>query len=138
MQAFATMKVSSLDDIAIYTEDEEVQLDELFVSIHKYENGAEAISHKSDPDDLKDYFSAILPKYDRDRVYVSDIRKVLNWYNFLLEKKMLVLDKPKNKPETKAKASKEAVASKKSHETNKAKAQTKPASKPAARLPKKP
>lgn len=152
MQTFATMKVSSLEDIAIYTEDEEVQLDELFVSIHKYENGAEAISHKSDPDDLKDYFSAILPKYDRDRVYVSDIRKVLNWYNFLLEKKMLVLDKPKKKPETKSKedgdkasvekkatkAHKEAVASKKSPEMNKARAQTKPASKPASRLPKKP
>ena len=152
MQAFATMKVSSLEDIAIYTEDEEVQLDKLFRSIHKYENGAEAISHKSDPDDLKDYFSAILPKYDRDRVYISDIRKVLNWYNFLLEKKMLVLDKPKKKPESKAaddsikvsaekkvtKASKEAVTSMKQPEMNKARAQTKPASKPTSRLPKKP
>ena len=98
MQAFATMKVSALEDIAVYTEDEEIQLEEVFMRIHKYENGAEAISHKSDADDLKDYFSAVLPEYDRERVYASDIKKILNWYNFMLKKDLLKIIKPKPKP----------------------------------------
>jgi len=112
MQAFATMKVSSLEDIAIYTEEEEIQLDEVFRRIHKYENGSEAISHKSDVDDLKDYFSAVLPEYDRDRVYISDIKKVISWYNFLLGKDMLKVDKPKIKSGTKAEAEKNSDESK--------------------------
>ena len=91
MHAFATMKVSALEDIAIYTED------------HKYENGAEAISPKSDSDDLKDYFLAVLPEYDRERVYVSDIKKVLSWYNLLLKYDLLKIDKPKKKPAEKPK-----------------------------------
>jgi hypothetical protein len=101
MQAFATMKVSALKDIAIFTEEEEIQLDEVFIRIHKYENGSEAISPKSDPDELKDYFSAILPEYDRERVYVSDIKRVLGWYNFLLSKDLLKVDKPKKVAEEK-------------------------------------
>ncbi len=106
MQAFATMKVSALGDIAIYTEEEEIQLEEVFIRIHKYENGSEAISHKSDADDLKDYFSAVLPEYDRERVYISDIKKVINWYNFLLKKDMLKVDKPITKAGAKAESDK--------------------------------
>ena len=100
MQAFATMKVSSLDDIAIYTGEEEIKLEEVFNKIYKYENGGEAISHKSGPDDLKDYFSVVVPEYDRERVYVSDIKKVLQWYNTLLKYEMLKTDKPEAKAKT--------------------------------------
>lgn len=92
MQAFTTMKISSLQDIAIYTDGEEILLEEVFRRIRKYENDGEAISPKSDPDDLKDYFSAVIPGYDRERVYISDIKKVLGWYNFLLKKDMLEAD----------------------------------------------
>ena len=92
MNAFATMKVSALEDIAIYTEDKEIPLEEVLISLHKYENGGEAISPKSDPDELKDYFSAILPEYDRERVYVSDIKKILAWYNLLLKDDLLKFD----------------------------------------------
>ena len=60
-----------------------------------YEKGKEAISPKSSPDELKDYFSAILPDYDRDRVYVSDIKKVLNWYNLLLKYDLIEIGKKK-------------------------------------------
>ena len=95
MNAFATMKVSALEDIAIYTEDKEIPLEEVLVLLHKYENGEEAISSKSDPGDLKDYFSAILPEYDRERVYVSDIKKVLTWYNLLLKYDLLKFDEEK-------------------------------------------
>lgn len=95
MNAFATMKVSALEDIAIFTEEKEIPLEEVLVSLHKYENGGEAISPKSDPDELKDYFSAILPEYDRERVYVSDIKKVLTWYNQLLKYDLLKFDEEK-------------------------------------------
>ncbi len=94
MQTFTTMKVNALEDIVIFSEEEDIKLEEVFSRIHKYENGAEAISHKSDPGDLKDYFSAVIPEYDRDRVYVSDIRKVLNWYNLLHKYKMLKSEEP--------------------------------------------
>jgi hypothetical protein len=100
MQAFATMKVSALKDITVYTEEEEVQLEEVIAAIHKYENGQEAISPKSDPDDLKDYFSAILPEYDRSRVYVSDIKKILSWYNLMLKYNLIKLEKPDKKAAT--------------------------------------
>jgi hypothetical protein len=95
MNAFATMKVSALEDIAIYTEEKEISLEEVLVSLHKYENGGETISPKSDPDELKDYFSAILPEYDRERVYVSDIKKVLTWYNLLLKYDLLKAEEEK-------------------------------------------
>ncbi len=97
MQAFASMKVSALDDIAVYTEEEEIQLAEVFTTIHKYEKGKETISPKSDGDELKDYFGEILPEYDRDRVYVSDIKKILGWYNMLLKYDLLEIDKPAKK-----------------------------------------
>jgi hypothetical protein len=107
MNAFATMKVSALEDIAIYTKEKEIPLEEVLVNLHKYEKGGEAISPKSDPDELKDYFSAVLPEYDRERVYVSDIKKVLIWYNLLLKYDLLKFDeeKPAMKP-----ADKEAPA----------------------------
>jgi uncharacterized protein related to proFAR isomerase len=100
MNAFATMKVSALEDIAIYTEDREIPLEEVLVSLHRYENGGETISPKSGPEDLKDYFSAILPEYDRERVYVSDIKKILTWYNLLLKYDLLKFEeeKPAKKP----------------------------------------
>ena len=106
MQAFATMKVSALEDIAIYTEDDEVKFEEIVASIHTYEKGKEAISPKSSPDELKEYFAAILPEYDRDRVYVSDIKKVLNWYNLLLKYDLIEIGK--KKASTKANPEKEA------------------------------
>jgi hypothetical protein len=93
MQVFASMKVSALEDIAVYTGDKEVQLEEVFAAIHKYENGKEAISPKSESDELKDYFSAILPDYDRERVYASDIKKILSWYNLLLKENLIEIGK---------------------------------------------
>lgn len=104
MQVFSTMKVSALEDILIYTEKEEIQLEQVFAALHKYENGKEAISPKSDADELKDYFSAILPEYDKDRVYVSDIKKVLGWYNLLLKYDLIELGKPAGKAPAKDEA----------------------------------
>ncbi|RMA58573.1 DUF5606 family protein [Ulvibacter antarcticus] len=80
--------VSLLSEIAIYTLTEELPLREVFVKIFEKENGAETIGHKSSKDELEEYFFSILPDYDEDRVYVSDIKKVLQWYNLLVKNGM--------------------------------------------------
>ena len=86
---YSTAKVSSLEDIAIFTENEDMPLKEVFKTISEFENGGAAISVKSADKDLKAYFQKVLPEYDKARVYVSDIKKVILWYNKLQEKGML-------------------------------------------------
>ena len=81
----ASAKISMLNDIAIFTEKEDVSLCEVFKKIQEKENGGVAIPHKSPDAELKKYFSEILPEYDKDRVYLSDIRKIVMWYNLLHE-----------------------------------------------------
>ncbi|MCT4636525.1 MAG: DUF5606 domain-containing protein [Bacteroidales bacterium] len=83
ISASATAKISALEDIAIYTDVEEISLADVFTSIYNKEDGNQTISHKSSSNELKAYFEEVLPEYDKDRVYVSDIKKVLNWYNIL-------------------------------------------------------
>lgn len=77
--------VSLLSEIAIYTLTEEVPLREVFVKISEKENGGEAINHKVPKIELEEYFFSILPDYDEDRVYASDIKKVIQWYNLLVK-----------------------------------------------------
>jgi len=85
----STSKVSALEDIAIYTENGDVPLKVIFKSISDIENGGQAMSPKATGDELKLYFEKIVPEYDKDRVYVSDIKKVLLWYNLLQQKDLL-------------------------------------------------
>ncbi len=87
MPAYSTSKVSSLEDIAIFTQTGEVALKEVLRSIYEKENGGEVA--KKEGNGLKEYFKEILPEYDQDRVYTSDMKKVLQWYNLLLEKELL-------------------------------------------------
>ena len=101
MQAFATSKISTLEDIAIYTEDGEEHLKDIFRKIYEKEDGKNTISHKASANELKKYFLEILPDYDTERVYVSDIKKVINWYNVLNEEKMIDLEKDKNEDKDK-------------------------------------
>jgi hypothetical protein len=76
--------VSVLSEIAIYTLEEEMPLLEVFKKISTKENGQKtSISHKADKIDLEAYFFEVLPNYDEDRVYASDIKKVIQWYNIL-------------------------------------------------------
>ncbi len=75
--------VSLLSEIAIYTLTEELPLREVFAKISEKENGGEAINHKVSKDKLEEYFFDVLPDYDEDRVYTSDIKKVVQWYNLL-------------------------------------------------------
>jgi hypothetical protein len=85
----ASQKVSSLSDIAIFTDHEEVPLKEVLQRIHDSEPDAHAPDPKSSPDVLRKFMEKILPSYDRERVYISDIKKLVSWYNALLELKLL-------------------------------------------------
>lgn len=88
--SFAHDRVSTLKEISIYTENEDVPLDEVLKSIDNYTEGKPIENpKKSSSDVIKSTFAEILPDYDRDTVYVSDIKKIFSWYNLLLEKDML-------------------------------------------------
>ena len=80
-------KVSALDEISIYTAEEEVPLNDVFKAIFEKEGGKNCLDHKSDNKEIEAYFEGILPNYDPERVYVSDMVKVLKWYNTLIEHK---------------------------------------------------
>ncbi|MEI7523425.1 MAG: DUF5606 domain-containing protein [Mariniphaga sp.] len=90
--AYADAKMSSLEDIAIYTSTEDVPLKKIFKKISEKENGGQAINIKASPDELRKYFEEILPDYDKERVYGSDVKKVISWYNLLNEKELLVFE----------------------------------------------
>jgi hypothetical protein len=79
----ASQNVSSLGDIAIYTDTEEVPLAEIFKTIFTKQEGKETLAPKASGAEIEAYFITILPNYDRERVYTSDMKKVLNWYNIL-------------------------------------------------------
>lgn len=76
--------VSLLENIAIYTYEEEIPLLTVFKSIYDKEKGKKALSHKESNHQLVAYFSEVLPDYDADRVYASNIKKVIQWYNILV------------------------------------------------------
>jgi hypothetical protein len=89
------VNVSLLSEISIYTINEEKPLAEVMRNIAIKENEGPAISHKEDSAKLVAYFTEILPEYDSERVYPSDIKKVLNWYNLLQSKGMVSKEEPK-------------------------------------------
>lgn len=85
--AYAHEKIISLADIAIFTDGGEIPLGEVLEKVKTKEDSKIAsIDPKSDANALKDYFAEILPDFDRERVYPADIKKLLNWYNLLIEK----------------------------------------------------
>ncbi len=97
--AYGSAKVSSLEDIAIFTEKEDVPLGKVFDLIFEKSNGEAAIDSKVDGSELKSWFESILPDYSRDKVYVSDMKKVALWYNILHRLNMLIKEEPE--PEAK-------------------------------------
>jgi hypothetical protein len=88
----ASQNVSSLADIAIYTYEDEISLAEIFKAIYKKEEGKACISHKESAATVEAYIAEVIPDFDRERVYQSDMRKVLNWYNTLLEHGLVDLE----------------------------------------------
>lgn len=85
--AFETDKIISLADIAMYTDDEEVPLRQVLKSIFTKEEGRKASldPKKASKEELHAYLGEVLPNYDRDRVYPADIKKLLQWYNILID-----------------------------------------------------
>jgi hypothetical protein len=90
--AFSTNKIMSLEDIAIFTDSGEVPLKDVLKIIAEKEDSKQCIDHKSSGNVLKEYFEEILPNYDKDRVYVSDIKKVIQWYNVLQQSELLIFE----------------------------------------------
>ena len=87
--------VSLLSEIAIYTLEGEKPLEEVFKAIKEKENGQKtAVSHKATEDELEAYFFSVIPNYDEDKVYPSDIKKIIQWYNILIDKGFLEEEAP--------------------------------------------
>lgn len=85
--AYAHEKIISLGDIAIFTDEEDVPLSEVLNAIKEKENGAKVILDikKADNETLRAYLAEVLPNFDRERVYPTDIKKLIGWYNLLVE-----------------------------------------------------
>ena len=124
--AYGSAKVSSLEDIAIFTEKEDMPLGKVFDLIYEKENGGPAIDSKTDAAKLKIWFEGILPDYSKDKVYSSDMKKVAHWYNILHALNLLIKEEPgsteasgeaaaaEEKPATAEKKKKKAAAKPKS------------------------
>jgi hypothetical protein len=87
MPAYSTSKISTLSDISIFTETGEVLLTDVFKRIK--ENG-KSVSSKASSNEIKAFFEEVLPEYDKDRVYVSDMKKVVQWYLLLNDLNLLI------------------------------------------------
>ena len=101
--------VSLLSEIAIYTLTEEVPLRKVFQKIFEKEEGKEAISHKVSKEELEEYFFDVLPDYDEDRVYASDIKKVVQWYNMLVKNGLADFSEPEKDSNEEADDAKETL-----------------------------
>lgn len=98
--AFSSAKVSSLEDISVFTENEDIPLGKVFDKIFEKESGGQAIDSKSESEKLKKYFEEVIPDYSREKVYLSDIKKIILWYNLLQKKGMLIKEEPEKAAET--------------------------------------
>ena len=101
--AYSNAKIIALEDISIYTETKDMPLKDVFKIMYTKENGKAALSHKESSEKITAYFSEIVPDYDQDRVYISDMKKIIQWYNLLAEKEILSFSEEENeeKEETK-------------------------------------
>jgi hypothetical protein len=114
--AFGSSKVSSLEEITVYTEKEDMPLGKIFDLIYEKHNGGPAVDYKSDPEKLKVWFGEVVPEYDKDKVYPSDIKKIAHWYNILQELNLLLKDEPEKeaeKPDSGEKGAKKPAGKKK-------------------------
>lgn len=125
--AYATDRISALDDISIYTYEGDEPLKDVLKGILEKQEGKEAPSHKEDLSSLQAYLQEILPNYDEERVYPSDVKKIFQWYNLLLSYGVLQLEVEEKKPAKKAPAKKESKADEK--KTAEKKTEKKPAAK---------
>jgi hypothetical protein len=98
--AFSNDRISSLAEISIFTTEEDLPLKDVLKKIFEKYDGGPAISSKSDNNELKAFMEDILPAYDKERVYISDIKKLVIWYNLLQEQGMLDFSEEEKTEET--------------------------------------
>jgi hypothetical protein len=98
-QAFTHDKVSSLEEISVFTDTDDKPLREILTTIREKTDGGKAPDAKADNKQLKEFFESIMPNYDRDKVYVSHMKKIYAWYNLLHEKEMLDFTEKPEEPE---------------------------------------
>ncbi|MBC8267036.1 MAG: DUF5606 domain-containing protein [Flavobacteriales bacterium] len=101
MPITARYQANTLEEIGIYTQDDTKPLSEIFDNIAKREDCKQTISHKSSKEELVTYFEEIIPDYDTERVYISDIKKVVQWYNALQTVGLIIPPKEKKKKQLK-------------------------------------
>jgi hypothetical protein len=80
---YASTRVSTLSDISMFTTGDDKPIEEIITEIHKKEKGGQAVDAKADDKQVEAYFAKIVPDYDKERVYVSNMRKLISWYNLL-------------------------------------------------------
>ena len=104
LPAFATDRITSLADVAMYSETDDVPLTTILESIKKLEGGKKASidPKKAKPEELHDYFTKVLPEWDRDRVKNSHIQKLIQWYNILVEARITDFADPEDEEEAEA------------------------------------
>lgn len=102
-------RVSSLEDISIYTYEKDLLLTEVFEEMFKKAEGKQILSHKSSEQELRAYLKEVLPNYDEERVYNSDIKKLVHWYNILIDKKLLSITEKKKPADKEKKATSKDV-----------------------------
>lgn len=123
---YSTQQISALEDISIYTTDEDILLSEVFESLKKVENGKPTLSHKSSANELAAKLEEALPNYDKERVYASDIKKLIQWYNILAEQGLLDAEEEKdtNEASTDSKKTKKTASASKTVDAKKKVAKT--------------
>lgn len=104
MPAFGNDRITSLADVAMYTESDDVPLTQVLESMKKLEEGKQASvdQKKASGDELREYFAKVLPEFDRERVHVSDIKKLIQWYNILIANGITDFEEKKEEEEAKS------------------------------------
>jgi len=120
-----TARVSNLADITMYTHDDDVPLLDILNRMHDAQKGTEGPSHKDAAQTIRDFVDGIVPELDHDRVYQSDLKKLVQWYNLLVSKGAFPLEAPEQAEEAPAEEAPKKEA----------KAEKKPAKKAAAKKP---
>jgi len=122
MQAFSTFKISALEDISIFTTGDDMPLKDVLKKMYETEKGQASIDPKAGNEDLKSYLMNVLPNYDNERVHVSDIKKLITWYNLLEKNDLLKETEVAKEAETTEKATEEKPKVKKTAAKTAAKA----------------
>ena len=137
MSIAATSRVSSLGDITMYTTGEDIHLRDVLHRIHDHTGGKEGISHKASPAEIREFVDGIVPELDYDRVYNSDLKKLIQWFNTLAQHDAFPLESQHEIEEAEEQAAAEAAAAegKAAEEAKAAEEKKAPAKKPAAKKP---